>query len=448
MTELTSSRAATDQRLMHLSAALLVEREVRGKRNIADLGYYLVNETARVHEHHLAFLLRPKGRSWRVSAVSDVTKFEETSPLGDALRRFTKLQTFDDGVRLVNTSTLSLPDSLALSLPAHVMLMPLIHPDGGVAGLLILLRDHPWPERDRMLAEPLAECYGHALVALEDRPWFRGPKRNATRLAMGVIASLAIGSGFIQVPLTALAPAEIISAQTLPVTAPFDGIVSDILVQPYTMASPGQELVRLDATELTMDRDIARKALAVTEAELRRIRREAILDPNSKAKLAVWAKKVELRQQTLANADDKLVRHKVISTGSGVVLYDDRFNWKGRPVKAGQRFMTLAAPDKLELQIDLPAANLIPLKTGAKVTLFLDMDPARPLTAELTRIGYQARSDSAGVMAYRYQAKLDENQSGSVLGARGTARLEGKSISLAYALFRRPLTALRQFLGL
>jgi hypothetical protein len=66
----------------------------------------------------------------------------------------------------------------------------------------------------------------------------------------------------------------------------------------------------------------------------------------------------------------------------------------------------------------------------------------------LSRIGYQARATPSGMMAYRYRATLEEPQGAAALGARGTARLEGKMVTLAYSVFRRPMSALRQFFGL
>ena len=448
MTQAPSQKPEIDTRLMHLSAALLVERDVRNRRNAPDLAYYLVNETVRVHEHQLGFLLLPKGQGWGIMAASDVTTFEETSPLGDWLRRIAKAPDNGVAVRLLETASLSPPGELSDALPGQMMWLPLAHPDGGLAGLLILLRDHPWQERDRLLAEPLAECYGHALIAVGDRPWFRRPKGVKARMIAGGVAAFFIGAGFWPVSLTALAPAEVVAADPVPVTAPFDGIVSEVPVRPYETVTAGQTLVLMDNTELTMERNLARKVLAVAVAELNGLRHQAFLNPGSKAKLAVWDKKVELRRQSLANAEEKLSRHRLSSPSAKVVLFDDRYNWAGRPAKAGQRLMTLADPESLEVQIDLPAASLIPLKEGDTVTLFLDMAPSRPIKARLSRIGYQARATPSGMMAYRYRASLEEKRNGAALGARGTARLEGEMVSLAYSLFRRPMAALRQFLGL
>ncbi len=436
-----------DSRLKQLTTALMVERDIRLRRNRTDLHYYLVNETARVHGHQLAALFRPKAGSWKMVAATDVSSVEDHSAIADWFRD--KVDGANEqGVHITTTSALAAPEDFSSGLPTNVLWLPLAHPDGGVAGVLLLFREEPYTDRDRLIAEPLGECYGHSLVALDDRSWvrvFRGGKSKA--VALTLIALVLIGS-FWRVPLTALAPAEIVTQNPFPITAPFDGIVTEILVPPYTSVRKGDLLIAMDATELEMKRNIARQSLAVTTAELERYRHEAFLDRESKSKLAVWESKVELQRQELQNSEEKLGRHRLLAPRAGVVLYDHRFNWQGVPVKAGQRLMTLADPSALEVKIDLPARALIPLEQGGDVALFMDMDPSAPIGAILSVVGVQARPTPSGTMAYRYRARLLEVDEKVILGARGTARLEGERVPLAYALLRRPLSALRQFLGI
>ncbi|HEY9080277.1 efflux RND transporter periplasmic adaptor subunit [Magnetovibrio sp.] len=438
---------SVDSRLLHLSAALLVEREVRAYRDPKTLAHYLVNETARLHQHSLAFLIRPKAGGWAVLAATDVSAVESNSVLGDWLRDVADNRT-GDTIETFQTAALNPPEEIAGGLPAHAMWMALKHPDGGLAGVLLVMRASAFENKDCLIAEPMAECYGHALVALDDRPWlrrFRGVNRRRWLIG-GAIGLLLVGVW--PVPMTALAPVEVVAKKPTPITAPFDGIVSEVEVEPYQNVKAEQVLVRMDQTELAMRYNVAKRSLAVTIAELERFRHEAYQNLESKAKLAIWELKVELRRQELDNAKEKLNRHRITAPSGGVVLYDHRFNWRGQPVKAGQRMMTVAQPDRLEAQIDLSAAALIPLTTGDDATLFLDMDPTHPIAAQLTSIGYQAQPTAAGNLAYRYRADFVDALNGDFLGARGTARLEGSNIPLAYAVLRRPIAALRQFVGL
>jgi len=446
-TTVTLNQEQHDKRLLHLSSALLVERDVRTRRNHKELAYYLVHETARVHQHTLAFLVRPKLRGWALVAATNVSEVEETSAVGGWLRETAVARTSMDIQRL-ETKDLSPPQDVSGGFPKHAMWMPLSHPDGGIAGVLLVLRPRPFEDKDALIAETLAECYGHALVALDDRPRLRVLySKYRTKWLMGVAAA-TLAVCFWPVPMTALAPVEIVAKHTNPITAPFDGIVSEVSVSPYQAVEHEQVLVRMDQTELAMQHNVAKKALAVTIAELERFRHEAYQNSDSKAKLAIWELKVDLRRQELENAREKLEQHRIVAPSSGVVLYDHRFNWRGQPVQAGQRLMTVAKPGQMEAQIDLPVAGLIPLQQDADVTLFLDIAPSTPIHATLTSIGYQAQPTPAGGLAYRYRADFDEGVDESLLGARGTARLEGSHIPLIYSLLRRPIAGLRQFFGL
>lgn len=443
-----TARAEPDPRLLRLSAALLVEQDVRSRRRLTDLYYELVNRTARVHGHELAFLCLTRGSRYRWVAGTAVSQVDRTGPLGqwiEGLARRIQPRGADGAVRLLSPDDLALPEAdWAAGLPPYWLWLPLAGPSGAIVGVLALTRRTPWQDGDRLLGEPLANCYGHALWALGGRlpDWARPTRRRAAAGA----ALLAVGM-FLPVRLDTLAPAEVAAADPIPITAPFDGVVAEVAVRPYQAVAAGELLLAFDARELAMTRDVAVKSLDVAEAELASLRNQAFLDGDSRNRIAVAERKVALERETLAYAERRFERHRVAAPEGGVVLFDDRYNWKGRPVSTGQALMTLAKPERKELRIDVPVAALIPTHEGAEVRLFLDMDPARPVSARLTRLGYEARQLPGGGLAYRFVGSFADDALGLQLGARGTAKVSGEPVSLAYYLFRRPWASLRQFLG-
>ena len=52
-----------------------------------------------------------------------------------------------------------------------------------------------------------------------------------------------------------------------------------------------------------------------------------------------------------------------------------------------------------------------------------------------------------GTVGYRIRADFKGTEQVPRIGLSGVAKIYGKKVPLAYALFRRPLTALRQRLG-
>jgi hypothetical protein len=440
--------AGADPRLLRLSAALLVEQAVRSRSRPAELMRELVDGTARVHGHEIAFLCLRRGAGYRLSAASSVAQIDRTGPLArwvEALARRLQPPRGDMAVRLPSDAEIARPDAdWAGGLPSCWMWLPLPAPNGAVEGVLVLTRRSPWQDADRLLAEPLAGCYGHALWAIRNRlPDFPRAGRRHALAAAAAVALLAL----IPVRLDTLAPAEVAAADPIPITAPFDGIVADVAVQPYQAVLEGDALLSFDARELAMKRDVAAKTLDVAEAELASLRNQAFMDPDSKNKILAAEQRVAVERETLAYAEDRFRRHRLTAPEAGVVLFDDRLSWKGRPVSTGQSLMTVAHPDRLELRIDVPVAGLIPSHAGADVRLFLDMDPSQPVSARLSRLGYEARPIPGGALAYRFVAAFEGDVRALQLGARGTAKVYGDSVSLGYYLLRRPWAAVRQFLG-
>lgn len=68
------------------------------------------------------------------------------------------------------------------------------------------------------------------------------------------------------------------------------------------------------------------------------------------------------------------------------------------------------------------------------------------MTATIEQASYQATKSPDGVAAYRVRATLPP-QDKVRLGLRGSAKINGEWVVLGYFIFRRPLGAVRQWLG-
>ena len=71
------------------------------------------------------------------------------------------------------------------------------------------------------------------------------------------------------------------------------------------------------------------------------------------------------------------------------------------------RIVQIADPAAAELRIDLPVADAIALDEGARVDLFLDVDPLEPRRASMSYAAYEAEPTPAGVLAYRVIAAFE-----------------------------------------
>ena len=134
---------------------------------------------------------------------------------------------------------------------------------------------------------------------------------------------------------------------------------------------------------------------------------------------------------------------------AGLAIYSDPTDWRGRHVTTGEAILQIADTADLRLRIEAPLSMGESLNGGARIKLFLDNAPLNALEAKLTSASYYAKAQPGGQMAYEAYAELDLGQAQSLprIGARGVAKIYGRSAPLGYWIFRRPITVLRQSLG-
>ncbi|MEO1695034.1 MAG: hypothetical protein AAFR55_07340, partial [Pseudomonadota bacterium] len=83
--------------------------------------------------------------------------------------------------------------------------------------------------------------------------------------------------------------------------------------------------------------------------------------------------------------------------------------------------------------------------------------PLNPRAATIERADYEARPHQGDRVAFRVLARLEpvppqtppsQTHAAVRLGVRGTAQVYGAPVALGLYLFRRPITAVRQWIGL
>ena len=90
------------------------------------------------------------------------------------------------------------------------------------------------------------------------------------------------------------------------------------------------------------------------------------------------------------------------------------------------------------------------LKDRALVRVFLDTDPLNPVRARLVRADKRATVRENQTLAFRLVAEAEDPLVSSrlLLGARGTAQVYSDNVPLGFYLFRLPISAVRQWIGL
>lgn len=445
-----------DRQLTALAGLVQMERRVRAAPTAAELAFLMVNETHALVPYRQAVLWRAD--TGRIQAMSGLAIPDEDAPFNRWLGRHMAQWAAGAkrGPRLLDADDLPEEEAPAWAehLPAHALLLPLFPPVGGdqarPVGLLLLARDEPFLEPDRQLLDLLGDAYGHAWHGLTRRAarrwrWVKDKKR------LAMIAGAALLVLLFPVRQSVLAPAEIVPLHPAVLRAPIAGVVEGILVQPNEPVTEGQPLVQMDARELESRLEVARQVLAVADAEQRQAQQQAVFDERAKNSLAILASR---REQAAAEAvflEEMLGRGRLTAPKAGIAIYDNPDDWAGRPVALGERILTVADPQAVELEIHLGVGDAITLEPGARISFFLNIDPAAPLAATLLRASYRAAPTPEGTMAYRLTGRFTADSLTEKdrlrVGLRGTAKLEGRRTVLVLYLLRRPLATLRLWLG-
>jgi len=437
---------------------LQLERAARHAVSAEELAFVAVNETRRLIPYRQAALVEDPGGAARVQAVSGVAVLDRNAPFLQWLRRTARAvargsgrdpEAAGTGPRRVDPA--ALPEALARDwaewTAPHVLWVPLPAPGGGADAVLWVSRDEPWHDGDLLLVERLADCYGHARAALTGRR--RGGRtRRARRRLLWAVPVLLAAAMVVPVRQSALAPAEVVPRDPVLAAAPLDGVIADVFAAPNEAVAAGDPLFAFDDTQLRNQHAVAERTLAVARAEYRQAAQAAFIDPRDSARLAVLQARVDMREAELAHAAERLARVEVAAPAAGVAVFSDPNDWIGRPVATGERIMLIADPAEAELRIFLPVGDAIALDPGAPVELFLDVAPLDPVPAVLTHAGYEAEVTPAGVLAYRVVARFAEDAAVPRIGLQGTAKIYGETVPLGLYLFRRPIAAARQTLGL
>ena len=146
--------------------------------------------------------------------------------------------------------------------------------------------------------------------------------------------------------------------------------------------------------------------------------------------------RVDQKLAEIEFAEQQLAQATIAALAPGIAVIDAPDDWRGRPVRVGERILSIADPERVRLQIDVSVNDAVALTTGAPVNVFLDSDPLTSIPATVKHVGFEPQQADNGTNAYRVFANFESNARHRV-GLRGTARIEGEA-SQFIVLFTAP----------
>lgn len=433
---------------------LIFEGEVRAIEDERELIAHLCNSSRKIVPYRQCFYGTVNGKSSRfyLQAISSVPVVDKNVPFNlwieKIVSRLLQDREFDRQLSFRLPAYCDEFDEEKDTYPfVEFLWTPQIQDDQIVGGVL-MTRETEWPDNECLLASRLSGLYLHSQAALKGRHALVKKKASLKPALWGTCA-LAVALGFLPVSVTALAPVEVLPKDPFVLAAPFGGVVKTIEANQGQRVNAGDPIIVFDDVELSNEKRLADQRAAIAMARYQRASQGAIADHRVKREIEVAKAEYQLAQAESAYATELLEQARVISPVAGVAIFSDKRDWEGKPVPAGQAIVSVADPKNIEFSIELPVKDSIVLNIGARIKVFLDSDPMNPLEAVLTDASYRAQPDKQDILSYTLKATLsDENSDGLPrIGVQGTAQVFSEKASLAYVVFRRPISAFRQFTG-
>ena len=417
------------------------EAALRRQATVPEFLYFVANESRTLIAYDQAFVLRcaPVGNGWQVQVASSLAAIERNAPL---------VRGIEAAVADCDAPCdLDCPDDPALDdYPfRHWLWYPLRDRDGAAFAGLLIARTYPFDISEAGRLERIAETTQHGWLALTGgKPVRRLPRFTAKQKRIGIAALVLLA--LFPVHLSALAPVEVVPAHPFVVTAPFQGVIAGIDVAPSAPVARGQTLLRFDDVKLRNEFTLAQQRLQVARAKVDEVSAASFGDATQSRGISIAQAEYNLAQAEYDYARDMLARARVVAPHGGTALYTDRREWEGRSVDVGQPIMQVADPADVRYRIDLPTREQMRLEPGSSVSVWLDSQPLWSQSATLDEASYQARPTADGTLAFALDATPSDGGHPRI-GSRGTARVRGPWAPLAYAMFKRPIATVRQYLG-
>ena len=437
-----------------IARLISLEKKAREANNKDELNFIVVNETREIIDYTTSFLLlKSPTDKFNVNAISDIASIDRTAPLVTYVENIINDKSNQNlkEIELIDLERFSekINKKKPKNIPQFLLRIPIFSPQKGLQGFLLLARNENFNENENELLYHLSRTYGHAyntfLTNYSIKDFF---KKNFTGKKRWIIISVTILIFLFPVRMTSTAPVEVVAKNPFLITSPFDGVVKKIVTSNNEKTKPGDLLVLLEDIDLLNDFNLAKQTLQVAEKELLRTRQSSFTDNEQKSRLAELVAQVDLKRAELKSSERKLKNSKIFAEKKGVVIVDRKSDLQGKPVSVGEKILTIADPANIEFLIWLPVKDSIVINENADAKIFLDINPMSSYKGKILRSTYEPELSPEEVLSYKLISSFEGNKATPRIGLRGTAKVYGNRTILFYYLFRKPITFIRQLIGI
>lgn len=425
---------------------------------IQALIFIILNDTIHLAQYNRAALWDLEGKQPVILGISGQAKVKQHAEIVE------KWATLVEHLKDPNKSTvLSEADfsegqeiwrDLQQKTASTVLWIPIFVQDKPVLGLWL----ENWEEAAASTAEEtmnvvtqfLAPGYGSAWQKFQKPLSLKRLKHIDPRFVFALILASFISLFLVHIPLRIVAPCEVVPKDPFLVTAPLDGIIEKVTVQPGQIVAHGDVVAEYDKRVPLQTLKAAEKSVQMVQSEADRAMTLGLKDNRSLTELGVLNLKLEkekVNRDILQYQASQLTIH---APEDGIVIMEDPDQWRGKPVKVGEKILVVSDPSQTKIRIWLPENDNISLAPSRNVDIFLNADPENTYPAILVYVANDSTISPQKVPSFIADAEWKEGKMPPdvKLGLKGSAIVYGEDVSIFYFIFRKPWAYFRSYTGL
>ena len=444
----------------NISKLLQLEYNCRNCESLKELYYQIVNETRSLVPYNQAILLTIDiTGKYKVVAISDISAIDSTSPFVQWIENIIIDLDSNEKAKnifVVETKTdikeINLKSMHEYS-PSNLVYLPLksMKDYTEINYVLLLFKEEEWIENDILMLKHLSSSLSYFLFAMRSCGISQTLKKISFKNKyFKYVLIFVIALMFLPVRLSVLAPLEVEAKNPYVVTSPLNAVIEEVKIFPNEKIEKNQLLVKFDDVDFNNNYLVAKRTLDVANAQLHTVQQGSFFDATQKSQISQLESQVKLKEAELNFALDQLNKTKINALEDGIAIINNPNDWKGKPVSTGERIFLIAKPENIELKIMLPVSEAIFLEENAQIKAFFDNDPTNSWLGKIKYISYKPELTEQNILSYKIIANFDDiKENGYIpsIGLRGTAKIYSKKVTLFFYLFRKPITATRQWIG-
>lgn len=444
--------------LVNFAQALEILAATNVHTRFLSVAMALVNELATRHQCTRVSLGWGQGGYIRLQAVSGTDRFEKRMAVVQKLEAaMEEARDQDEEIlwpRPADSDAVTRDHQAYAELERVPSLLSVpVRVDGEPRGVLLLERTTAFTEGDALALRVVADQVARRLddLRMHDRwfgarwaaDWrkslaqFLGPKN--TWLKAGAVAGVVLlaFATFVPLPYRVEAPFIVRAEKLLHLPAPFEGYLGSVRVRPGDLVKAGEELLRLDTSDLQIE-------LASALAEKQRNASEAE-KAEAERKLADLRAARAMEQQ--ADARVSLIRYRIARATmtapfDGVVVEGDLRERLGAPVRAGDVLLKISQLKGLYVEMKLPERDIDLIVPDKGAEIAFAARPEDTFAVRIDRVEPSAVSERDGSV-FILRGSMPESAPWLRPGMTGVAKVDAGSRSLLWIASHRLIDFLR-----